>query len=358
MSLAREYQPDAITLDLHLPDMDGWSVLARLKEDSATRHIPVHIISVDEERDRGLRAGALSFLNKPATKETLDDAFTNMQEFIAKGVRNLLVVEDNADQRNAILELVADPDVEVDAVGTGAEALAIMRSKHIDCMVMDLGLPDMDGFEHDRDIKKDPALREVPIVVYTGKDLTTKQEAQLREVAQSIIIKDVRSPERLLDETALFLHRVQKRLPEHKRKMLEQLHQSDALLHGKKVLVVDDDIRNIFAMTSLLERHGMEVATAENGKDAIQILEKGLRHRRGADGHHDAGDGRLRYHAGHPPHAAVPGLAHRGPDGESHEGRPREVHRGRGQRLHLQAGGYRSAFIACCGSGCTADGRA
>jgi CheY-like chemotaxis protein/signal transduction histidine kinase/HAMP domain-containing protein len=277
MSLAREYQPDAITLDLHLPDMDGWSVLARLKEDAATRHIPVHIISVDEEKDRGLRAGALSFLNKPATKESLDESFGSMKAFIAKGIRNLLVVEDNADQRTAILELVADPDVEVDAVGTGAEALAILRSKKIDCMVMDLGLPDMDGFAMIEEIKKDPDLREVPIVVYTGKDLTTKQEAQLREVAQSIIIKDVRSPERLLDETALFLHRVQKRLPEHKRKMLEQLHQSDALLHGKKVLVVDDDIRNIFAMTSLLERHGMEVITAENGKDAVQIMQKGLK---------------------------------------------------------------------------------
>ncbi|HKP94188.1 MAG TPA: response regulator, partial [Fibrobacteria bacterium] len=277
MTLAREFQPDAITLDLHLPDMDGWSVLARLKEDSATRHIPVHIISVDEEKDRGLRQGALSFISKPATKESLDNAFNSMHEFIAKGVRNLLVVEDNADQRAAILELIADPDVEVDAVGTGKEALELLRSKHFDCMVMDLGLPDMDGFAMIDEIKREPTLREVPIVVYTGKDLNTKQEAQLREVAQTIIIKDVRSPERLLDETALFLHRVQKRLPEHKRKMLEQLHQSDALLQGKKVLVVDDDIRNIFAMTSLLERHGMEVITAENGRDAVEIMGKGHR---------------------------------------------------------------------------------
>ncbi|MDB5048094.1 MAG: DNA-binding response regulator, OmpR family, containings and winged-helix [Fibrobacteres bacterium] len=276
MTLAREFQPDAITLDLHLPDMDGWSVLARLKEDAATRHIPVHIISVDEEKDRGLRQGALSFINKPATKESLNNAFDSIHEFIAKGVRNLLVVEDNVDQRTAILELISDPDVEVDAVGTGAEALSLMRSKHFDCMVMDLGLPDMDGFAMIEQIKADPALREVPIVVYTGKDLSTKQEAQLREVAQTIIIKDVRSPERLLDETALFLHRVQKRLPEHKRRMLEQLHQSDALLQGKKVLVVDDDIRNIFAMTSLLERHGMEVITAENGRDAVEIMGKGL----------------------------------------------------------------------------------
>ena len=273
LSLAREYQPQAITLDLHLPDMDGWSVLARLKEDAATRHIPVHIISVDEERDRGLRQGAISFVTKPVTKGALDASFKSMQDFIAREVRSLLVVEDNEDQRNAIIELIVDPDVDVVAVGTGAEALEQLRNRQFDCMVMDLGLPDMDGFAMIEEIKKDPALREVPIVVYTGKDLTTKQESQLREVAQTIIIKDVRSPERLLDETALFLHRVQKQMPEHKRKMLEQLHKSDALLMGKKILVVDDDIRNIFAMTSLLERHGMEVISAENGRDAIEVLE-------------------------------------------------------------------------------------
>ncbi|MEO7778116.1 MAG: response regulator, partial [Fibrobacteria bacterium] len=275
LSLAREYQPDAITLDLHLPDTDGWSVLARLKEDSATRHIPVHIISVDEERDRGLRHGAISFVTKPVTKEALDASFRSMQEFIARGARRLLVVEDDETQRNAILELIVDPDVEVMAVGTGAEALALLRSREFDCMVMDLGLPDMDGFAMINEIRKDLTLRDVPIVVYTGKDLTSKQEAQLREVAQTIIIKDVRSPERLLDETALFLHRVQKQLPEHKRRMLEQLHKSDALLIGKKVLVVDDDVRNIFAMTSLLERHGMEVTSAENGRDAIEVLGAG-----------------------------------------------------------------------------------
>jgi len=276
MPMAREFQPDAITLDLRLPDMDGWSVLARLKEDSATRHIPVHIISVDDERDRGLRQGAYSFLTKPADKESLDNAFASIQRFISGGARSLLVVEDNEDQRNAILELVSDPDVETLAVGTGAEALELMRARHFDCVVMDLGLPDMDGFAMLEEIKLEPRLREMPIVIYTGKDLSSKQETRLREVAQSIIIKDVRSPERLLDETALFLHRVQKQLPEHKRRMLEQLHQSDALLAGKKVLVVDDDIRNIFAMTSLLERHGMEVITAENGRDAVDTMAKGM----------------------------------------------------------------------------------
>jgi HAMP domain-containing protein/CheY-like chemotaxis protein/signal transduction histidine kinase len=275
MTLARDFQPDAITLDLHLPDMDGWSLLARLKEDPATRHIPVHIISVDDEKDRGLRQGALSFLNKPTTKESLDEAFNSIKEFIAKGVRSLLVVEDNADQRAAILELIADPDVSVDSVGTGGEALSLLRTKRFDCMVMDLGLPDMDGFEMIDEITREPALRDVPIVIYTGKELSLKQESRLREVSQTIIIKDVRSPERLVDETALFLHRVQKNLPEHKRKMLEQLHQSDTLLQGKRVLVVDDDIRNIFAMTSLLERHGLEVLTAENGRDALEILAEG-----------------------------------------------------------------------------------
>ncbi len=272
LPLAREYQPDAITLDLHMPDMDGWSILARLKEDSTTRHIPVHIISVEEERDRGLRQGAISFLTKPMTKETLDESFKSMQDFIARETKSLLVVEDNEIQRQAILELVADSDVDVVAVATGAAALEQLRSRPFDCMVMDIGLPDMDGFALIEEIKKDPDVRGVPIVVYTCKELTTKEESQLREVARTIIIKDVRSPERLLDETSLFLHRVQKHMPEHKRKMLEQLHKSDALLMGKKILVVDDDIRNIFAMTSLLERHGMVVISAENGRDAVEVL--------------------------------------------------------------------------------------
>jgi CheY-like chemotaxis protein len=257
---------------MHLPDLDGWAVLARLKSDPSTRHIPVHIISVEEDHERGLKQGAISFQTKPVTREALEQAFVALGEFLERRTRHLLVVEDDERQRTGLNELLGGPDVEIETVAGGAEALERLRAKRFDCMVMDLMLPDMDGFAMIEQIKKDPALRTVPIVVYTGKELTRKEEMKLREVAQTIIIKDVRSPERLLDETTLFLHRVQSALPDNQRRMLEDLHQSDTLLQGKKVLVVDDDIRNIFAMTSLLERHGMEVVSAENGRDAIELL--------------------------------------------------------------------------------------
>ncbi len=275
LALAREYRPTAITLDIHLPDVEGWTVLERLKDDAATRHIPVHIISMedeDKERDRGLRLGALSFVTKPLSKQGLETAFDRIQEFLSRTSRNLLVVEDNDVQRRSILELVSGPDVNAVAVGTGQDALERLRAQPFHCVVLDIGLPDMDGFALLDAIKNDVSLHSVPIVVYTGRDLTREQERQLREVAQSVIIKDARSPERLLDETALFLHRAQSELPEHKRKMLEELRRSNAPLAGKKVLVVDDDVRNIFSMTSLLERQGMEVVSTENGKDAIEML--------------------------------------------------------------------------------------
>jgi CheY-like chemotaxis protein len=272
LTLAHQYQPQAITLDMHLPDLDGWAVLARLKADPATRHIPVHIISVEEDKDRGLKSGALSFQTKPVTRDSLDQAFVALGEFVEKRTRALLIAEDDETQRNAMEELLGGPDVEIVHAASGAETLEKLRSRHFDCMVLDIMMPDMDGFAILDQIKKEPNLRSVPIVVYTGKDLSRKEEMKLREVAQTIIIKDVRSPERLLDETTLFLHRVHAAMPEHKRKMMEEIHHSDALFQGKKVLVVDDDIRNIFAMTSLLERHGMEVLSAENGRDAIELM--------------------------------------------------------------------------------------
>jgi hypothetical protein len=170
-------------------------------------------------------------------------------------------------------ELVGSNDVLITGVSTAGEALKALKENRFDCMVLDLGLPDMSGFELMEEIKKEPSLRTLPVIVYTGRDLTRKEESQLKRMAKTIIVKDVRSPERLLDETALFLHRVQANLPERQRKMLEQLHKTDEMLASKKVLVVDDDIRNIFAMTSLLERHSMQVVSAENGRDAIKVLE-------------------------------------------------------------------------------------
>jgi HAMP domain-containing protein/CheY-like chemotaxis protein/signal transduction histidine kinase len=274
LSLASERKPDAITLDLGLPDINGWRILDRLKNDPNTRHIPVQIITVDDERERGLEQGALAFLTKPVEKQDLEKAFAEIKSYLDRPVKNLLLVEDDEVQRRSIMELLGNGDIHTTAVGSGAEALAALKSQRFECMILDLGLPDMTGFELLNQIQKDPALRSLPIVVYTGREITKKEETQLKRMAKTIIIKDVRSPERLLDETALFLHRVQAKLPEPQRRMLEELHKTDNALADKKVLVVDDDIRNIFAMTSLLERHSMRVHSAENGKEALELLEE------------------------------------------------------------------------------------
>ena len=273
LSLARSHMPDAITLDISLPDIDGWSVLDRLKHDVNTRHIPVHVISSHDSTDaKSLKLGAFSHLRKPVTTETLEEVFGEIQKFIERPARRLLVIEDDATQRDAILELIGDDDIEIDSAGSGAEALEILDDKIIDCIVLDLGLPDMTGTEFVQEMKK-RVDREIPIIVYTGKALTKKEETELKTIAEAIIVKDVRSPDRLLDETALFLHRVESKLPPEKRQVLERLHKSDPVLSGKKVLVIDDDVRNIFAIASLLEEHDMEVVYAENGLEGIEKLE-------------------------------------------------------------------------------------
>jgi CheY-like chemotaxis protein/signal transduction histidine kinase/HAMP domain-containing protein len=272
LELAAGYQPDAITLDIDLPVMDGWTVLDRLKHASGTRHIPVHIVSGMETRQRGLQQGAISYLEKPVSREALDTAFDRIHDFITRPVRRLLIVEDDRNQREALIELIGADDVEITAVGSAADALASMAQTRFDCLVLDLGLEDMNGFALLEQIKDQPGGDELPIIIYTGKDLTQAEETQLKRFAETIIIKDVKSDERLLDETALFLHRVEARLPASKRKMLERLHSTEANFAGRKVLVVDDDVRNIFSLTSLLERHGMTVIFAENGREALQQL--------------------------------------------------------------------------------------
>jgi HAMP domain-containing protein/CheY-like chemotaxis protein len=274
LALARELKPSAITLDISLPDVDGWRVLDRLKEEAATRHIPVYFISVADEPERALKQGALGFLHKPADRTGLGAAFDRLREFVDRRVKKLLVLEDDEIQRNSILELIGNGDVSSVPVATGEEALSALEREHFDCMVLDLLLPDMLGLELLQRIKKQPQLRSLPIVVYTGKDLSREEERELQRLAQTIILKDVRSPERLLDETALFLHRNPASMPDSKRQIIEKLHESDTLLAGKKVLLVDDDVRNIFAMTSVLERHKMEVVPAETGQDALAALVK------------------------------------------------------------------------------------
>jgi HAMP domain-containing protein/CheY-like chemotaxis protein len=274
LALVRQYAPAAITLDIKLPDRDGWSVLDRLKHDPLTRHLPVHIISVEEDAQRAHKLGAFAVLRKPATKESLEEAFQHIKDFADQPVRHLLVVEDNETQRRSITELIGNGDVQTTAVGTGAEALAQLKARHYDCLVLDLGLPDMTGFQLIDRIKDEIGLKDLPIIIYTGKELTKKDETELKRFAEAIIIKDVKSPERLLAETTLFLHRIEKNLPKTKRSMLEQVQQNDPVLTGKKILIVDDDSRNIFALTSVLERYKMQVIYAENGRDALDVLQK------------------------------------------------------------------------------------
>ncbi|MEG3848282.1 response regulator, partial [Microcoleus sp. herbarium19] len=273
LAMAQEFKPTAIVLDLNLPVMDGWTVLDRLKHNPSTRHIPVQIVSVEDGRQRSLQLGAIAYLQKPVSSEALNKALTDIKGFVDRRVKNLLVVEDDETQRLSIVDLIGNNDVSTTAVGSGAEALATLKLGHFDCIVMDLGLPDMTGFELIEQIKQDPTLKSLPVIIYTGKELTKAEETQLKRMAETIIVKDVRSPERLLDETALFLHRVQANLPAPKRQMLEQLYQNDSTLAGKKVLIVDDDMRNIFALTSMLERYQMEIVYAENGRDGIAMLQ-------------------------------------------------------------------------------------
>jgi CheY-like chemotaxis protein len=274
LALAREFQPTAITLDLRLPDADGWTILDRLKHDARTRHIPVQIISVDEDWQRGMKLGAIDFLTKPATKDALSGALGNINSFVNRPTKRLLVVEDDAAQRQSIVELIGGPDVETVTVETGAAALSALKTSEFDCMVLDLGLPDMTGVQLIGKIRNEIGRRRLPTVVYTGKELSRKEEAELGSMAEAVVIKDARSPERLLDETALFLHRVTESLPDGKRRMLDLLHRTDPALANRKVLIVDDDVRNIFALTTFLEQSQMEVVYAERGADGIALLER------------------------------------------------------------------------------------
>jgi CheY-like chemotaxis protein/signal transduction histidine kinase/HAMP domain-containing protein len=273
LALAAKYKLAAVSLDVFLPDMLGWTVLNQLKRSSKTRHIPVQILTTEDEHQYGLERGAFSFITKTVSSDELAAAFDRLKSFTSSRLRHLLVVEDDPAEQMSVTELLGHSDIEITTAATGAAALAHMRATRFDCVVLDLRLPDMSGFELLDNVQRDELLRHVPIIVFTGRDLTDAEEIQLRKSAKSIVLKDVRSPERLLDETALFLHRVIGDLPESRQDMIAALHESDEPLHGRKVLVVDDDIRNIFALNSLLERHNMEVVTATNGHEAIKLVE-------------------------------------------------------------------------------------
>ncbi|MGE5771758.1 MAG: response regulator, partial [Hyphomicrobiales bacterium] len=273
LELAKQYQPSAVSLDVFLPDMLGWSVLSQLKQNPLTRHIPVQIITLDEDKHHGLARGAFSFVSKPTTTEGVEAALLRIKEYSTPRRKRLLVVEDNPAEQMSISELLGHDDVAIETAGTGRAAIDMLRRQPADCVVLDLRLPDMSGFEVLEELAADDELSDVPVVVFTGRELSPEEDARLHTMARSIVVKGVESPERLLDETALFLHRVVTDLPLEKQRMLERLNSSDEDLVGRTVLLVDDDARNIFALSSVLERRGMRVLTATTGNEAIKLIE-------------------------------------------------------------------------------------
>jgi HAMP domain-containing protein/CheY-like chemotaxis protein len=273
LALAREFSPAAISLDVFLPDMLGWTVLNHLKQDPRTRHIPVQILTLDEDRHHGLSRGAFAFVTKPSSREDLEAALTRIHAYAQPRRKKLLVVEDNPAEQMSTRELLGHEDIDIDVAESGMSALQALDDESYDCVVLDLRLPDMSGFEVLERLRDTPKLKDLPVVVFTGRELTPDEDAQLHTLARSVVVKDVESPERLLDETALFLHRVIADLPKEKQRMLERLHESDDALAGRKVLIVDDDVRNIFALSSVLERRGMTVLSAGTGREAIETIE-------------------------------------------------------------------------------------
>ncbi|MDP2408883.1 MAG: HAMP domain-containing protein [Pseudolabrys sp.] len=272
LELAKQYQPTAISLDIFLPDMLGWSVLSQLKQSPLTRHIPVQIITLDEDRQHGLARGAFSFVSKPTTVQGVDAALERIRDYAARARKRLLIVEDNAAEQMSIAALLGSDDIEIETVGSGGDALEALRQETFDCVVLDLRLPDMTGFEVLEALQEDSKMADVPVIVFTGRELTPEEDARVHTMARSIVVKGVESPERLLDETALFLHRVVTDLPADKQRMLERLNGSDESLVGRLALLVDDDARNIFALSSVLERRGMKVLSATAGRDAIDLM--------------------------------------------------------------------------------------
>jgi signal transduction histidine kinase/HAMP domain-containing protein/DNA-binding response OmpR family regulator len=272
LDLVKRFDISAISLDIFLPDTIGWNVLSNLKQNPATRHIPVQIVTSDDDRQHGLARGAFSFLTKTANSQDLKGAFSRIRSYTAKPTKRLLVTEDNAAEQLSIRELLGHDDIEIVTASTGAQCMDLLHTQPFDCAVFDLRLPDISGFDLLKQVSAEPAFADLPIVVFTGRELSADEDAQLHAMARSIIVKGVESPERLLDETALFLHRSLDKLPADKQRMLERLRDSDEQLAGRTVVLVDDDARNVFALSSVLERRGMNVLTSTTGSEAIQLV--------------------------------------------------------------------------------------
>jgi CheY-like chemotaxis protein/two-component sensor histidine kinase len=266
------YRPKAILLDMNLPDYSGLGVLDQLKRNPQMRHIPVHVVSVADYSQEALAMGAVGYAMKPVNRDQLAEALQRLEAKFSPGVRNVLVVEDDERQRESIRQLLQNDDVKITAVRTAADALARLRETTFDCMVMDLNLPDFSGYELLQKMAETDEVSFPPVIVYTGRSLTSDEEQRLRRFSKSIIIKDARSPERLLDEVTLFLHQVESKLPAERQRMLQVARDRDAALEGRRILVVEDDVRNIFALSSLLEPKGAAIEIARNGREALESL--------------------------------------------------------------------------------------
>jgi CheY-like chemotaxis protein len=274
LAAALQYRPSAVLLDMNLPDHSGLGVLDQLKHDARTRHIPVHVVSVADYTQEALERGAIGYDLKPVKRSQLVEALQRLEAKISQGIRRVLVVEDDARQRESIGQLLAGPDVEIRAAADAAAALRALAEQTFDCMIMDLNLPDLSGYELLEQMAAQEGTAFPPVIVYTGRSLTHAEEQQLRRFSKSIIIKDARSPERLLDEVTLFLHQVEAQLPAEAQRLLRLARDRDATLEGRRILVVEDDVRNIFALTSVLEPKGAQITLARNGLEALAALER------------------------------------------------------------------------------------
>jgi CheY-like chemotaxis protein len=271
---ARMYRPSGVLLDVQLPDHSGLGVLDQMKHDPQTRHIPVHVTSVATVAQEALELGAVGFAMKPVNREELIEALGRLEAKFSQSLRRVLVVEDDPSQRESIRQLLGSEDVQITAVATGAEAFAQLQQVTFDCMVVDLSLPDLSGYELLEKMAQQDDVSFPPVIVYTGRTLTREEEQRLRRFSRSIIIKDARSPERLLDEVTLFLHQVESRLPSDRQRMLRAARDRETLLDGRRILIVEDDARNIFALSSLLEPKGVRLKIARNGREALEALQR------------------------------------------------------------------------------------
>jgi len=270
--LAAKYKPQAIILDMGLPGINGHEVLLQLKANPSIRHIPVHVISANEHSLEQIREGAVEYLTKPINKNDLEEAFNKIEKFVSRKIKNLLIIEDNENSRKTMQILIGHSDIKIFEAGNGKDAMAMYQENYIDCIILDIGLPDISGFDLIHELKDIKDHNIPPIIIYTGKELTKEENNELNKYAESIIVKGVKSEERLLDETALFLHRTISNLPESKQFVINNLYDKEAVFHAKKILLVDDDTRNVFALSKILEERGMEIIKAENGKNALIML--------------------------------------------------------------------------------------